>query len=66
MEQESKKTLSQLEKIVGDGSGSGTSGGGSAGDITYDNTESGLSSTSVQGAIDELAGALTEALTGSS
>lgn len=57
-------SIDRLEKIVGDGLG--TSGGGSAGDITYDNTESGLLSTTVQGAIDELAGALTEALTGSS
>ena len=32
-----------------------------SGDVTYDNTESGLSSTDVQGAIDELYNACSEA-----
>lgn len=56
-------SIDLLEKAVEDNSGGGSS---SAADISYDNTESGLVATNVQTAIDELAGGLTEALTGSS
>ena len=48
-------SIDLLEKKVDQGSGGGSS---SASDITYDNTTSGLSSTSVQGAIDELDGSV--------
>lgn len=40
-----------------------SSGGGTASEITYDNTESGLESTDVQGAIDELAAGAGEKVT---
>lgn len=48
-------SIDLLEKKVDQGSGGGSS---SASDITYDNTTSGLSSTSVQGAIDEIDGSV--------
>lgn len=40
--------------------------GGTAADISYDNTSSGLTADDVQEAIDELAAGLLEALTGES
>lgn len=44
----------------------GGSGAGTASKISYDNTDSGLSASTVQGAIDELAAGITVALTGAS
>ena len=56
-------SIDLLEDEVQDLANSGAS---SASEISYDNTTSGLVATTVQGAIDEVAAGITEALTGSS
>ena len=57
-------SIDLLEKEVDQIGGSG--GGTTALNVSYDNTDSGLTADDVQGAIDELAGSLAEALTGES
>ena len=59
-----QKSIDLLEEAVAKGSGSG--GETTAANVSYDNTTSGLTADDVQAAIDELAGGLADALTGSS
>ena len=59
-----QNSINELEEKVEKLSGSG--GNVTATSVTYDNTTSGLTAENVQAALDELAGGLTEALTGSS
>lgn len=51
---ENRIDILELERSGGGG------GGGTAASVSYDNTSSGLSATTVQGAIDELAGDITD------
>lgn len=57
-------SIENLEKKVNSGGGGG--GASSAANVSYDNTQSGLTATNVQAAIDEVAAGITEALTGAS
>lgn len=59
-----QNSINLLEKAETGGGGGGDSI--TAVDVSYDNTTSGLTATDVQSALDELAGGLTEALTGAS
>ena len=59
-----QNSINVLEEKVEKLNGSG--GAVAAESVTYDNTTSGLLAENVQAALDELAGGLTEALTGSS
>lgn len=59
-------TIQHSIELLERGNSGGGSGASSAAAVSYDNTSSGLTATNVQSAIDELADALTEALTGSS